>query len=249
MRYGAWITLTVLAVVAALVFCGDGLLRSQSDVTATALAADPEKPKPLPEPAPKPAEKPGGLPPLKIDRGAPLLLGEAPKEKPARRPTGPVADNSPCLCCHTNYEEEELAVQHALENVSCIECHGKSYAHRDDEDNITPPDVMYWPEKIDPKCQECHEDHDAPAKKVIARWQERCPKKTDPDTLVCTDCHGQHRLRFRTVWWDKKARKLIIRKEGERILMRYDPSKEEKQEPDGKDKETRTQGAEEMEEM
>ena len=221
MRYGAWITLTVLAVVAALVFCGDGLLRSQWEVTATALAADGG------QPAAQPAKQPGGLPPLKIDRGAPLLLGETPKEKPAKKPTGPVADNIACLCCHTNYEEEELVTQHVNDNVGCIDCHGKSYAHRDDEDNITPPDVMYWPQKIDPKCQECHEDHDAPAKKVIARWQERCPQKTDPGTLVCTDCHGQHRLKFRTVWWDKKTRKLIVRKEGERIKLRLDDAPKE----------------------
>ncbi len=209
MKYGAWITMFVMAALAALVLTGNGPLQTGWDATSIALAEDGETP----------TKKPGGLPPLKIDRGSPLLLEEGPK-KPAKKPIGNVADNSACFCCHTNYEEESLAVGHANENVGCVECHGKSYEHRDDEDNITPPDVMYWPEKIDPKCGECHEEHDAPAKKVIARWQERCPEKTDPSGLVCTDCHGQHRLKFRTVWWDKKTRKLTVRKEGERIKMR-----------------------------
>ena len=72
---------------------------------------------------------------------------------------------------------------------------------------------MYPPEAIAEKCAECHEEHDAPAVEVIARWQERCPKKTDPSTIVCTDCHGDHRLKIRTVRWNKKTRKLIINKE------------------------------------
>ena len=244
MRCSAWITLAVLAVAVALVFASSGLFRSPLDVTATAWGGDAAKPPA--KPAEQPAKKPGGLPPLKIDRGAPLMLEETPKEKPAPKPTGPVADNTACLCCHTNYETEPLAVTHSLGNVGCIKCHGLCYAHRDDEDNITPPDIMYWPERIDKACKECHDEHDAPAKEVIARWQQRCPKKTDPTTLVCTDCHGQHRLKFRTVWWDKKTRKLIVRKEGQRILMRYDPSKEKEQKPADKGKDKPAQGIEEM---
>jgi len=222
MKYGNWMTLSVLAAATALAFAWGG---------------EPEKPGAKPDDPP--AKKPGGLPPLKVDRSAPLMLEEPPEPKPgpaARKPTGPVADNSPCLCCHTNYETELLAVTHAHGNVGCIKCHGLSYAHRDDEDNAIPPDVMYWPERIEKACEECHDEHDAPARQVIARWQERCPKKTDPNTLVCTDCHGQHRLKFRTVWWDKKTRKLIVRKEGQRILMRHDRPKHKEPEPaEGKD--------------
>jgi formate-dependent nitrite reductase cytochrome c552 subunit len=114
--------------------------------------------------------------------------------------------------CHTNYETEELAVVHAQHDVGCVDCHGKSYDHRNDEDNITPPDIMFASDQIDTGCAECHETHDAPARKVVARWQERCPAKTDPKQLVCTDCHGHHRLAFRTVVWDKKTRKLILNK-------------------------------------
>jgi hypothetical protein len=70
---------------------------------------------------------------------------------------------------------------------------------------------MYAPENIDKMCRECHEDHNADAKKVIARWQERCPAKTDPEQIVCTDCHFEHRLKFRTVWWNKQTGELVIR--------------------------------------
>ena len=131
-------------------------------------------------------------------------------------------DNSACYVCHENYNGEELVLQHAKEKTGCIDCHGKSSEHRDDEDNITPPDKMYAPADIGKMCGECHEEHDVDAVKVIRRWQERCPAKTEPKTIVCTDCHGTHRLKFRTVWWDKKTRKLIIRKEGQRIKVAPD---------------------------
>ena len=90
-----------------------------------------------------------------------------------------------------------------------MKCHGSSEAHRADEDNITPPQIMYPAEKIDAACRECHEDHDAPARKVIATWQKLCPGKTNPDQIVCTDCHGQHRRPFRVVQWDKHTGKLV----------------------------------------
>lgn len=161
------------------------------------------------EAAEESAEKSGGLPPLKVDRSAPLLLEESPAESPLAKARGPVADNSACYVCHANYEEEEMVVQHALEEVGCIDCHGPSYDHRDDEDNVTPPDVMYAPDKIEAACQECHDTHDAPAVKIIRRWQERAATKDDPDKLVCTDCHGRHRLKSRTVRWNKTTGELI----------------------------------------
>ena len=142
-------------------------------------------------------------------------------------------DNGPCYVCHGNYDGEELVLQHAKKKVSCIDCHGKSAEHRDDEDNITPPDKMYAADGIGKMCGACHKGHDVAAVKVILRWQERCPVKTDPKTIVCTDCHGGHRMKFRTVWWDKKTRKLIIRKKGERIKVAPDLTKKK---PEGKPK-------------
>ncbi len=140
-------------------------------------------------------------------------------------------DNSACYVCHDNYQREEMVLQHGTNEVGCIDCHGQSFEHRDDEDNITPPDKMYAAEDIDKMCAECHEEHDVAAVKVLARWRQRCPAKTDPEAIVCTDCHGDHRLKFRTVWWDKKTRELIIRKEGQRIKVADDLTGDEPEHP------------------
>ena len=126
-----------------------------------------------------------------------------------------LADNNACYVCHGNYQEEPFALLHAKEDVGCADCHGESHDHRNDEDNITPPEKMYAEADIGPACAKCHETHDAPASKVIARWQDHCPAKIDPKKLVCTDCHGEHRLKFRTVWWNKKTGELVIRKQGQ----------------------------------
>ena len=155
------------------------------------------------------AEKPGDLPPLKIDRAAPLLL-EEPKRSDSENPADRiVADNEACYVCHGNYRDEPMALWHARVNVGCVKCHGPSLAHRDDEDNTTPPDIMFPADKIDTACKTCHDSHDVPPRKVLARWKERCPSKTNPDDVVCTDCHGQHRLESRTVRWDKTTRQLL----------------------------------------
>ncbi len=144
-------------------------------------------------------------PPLIVDKSAPLLLDEA-----VSNDGKPVADNSACQVCHMNYAEEPLAVQHAKANVGCVNCHGNSYAHRNDENNTTPPEKIYSPEKVDSLCQHCHEQkHNAPARKVVERWLSLEPNKKNPQTLICTDCHGKHRLSIRTVRWDKNTGKLL----------------------------------------
>lgn len=150
------------------------------------------------------------LPPLKIDMSSPLLLDDA-QEKPDKKVHK--ADNQACYVCHANYQEEELVGWHAEEDVGCVDCHGNSFAHRNDENNTTPPDVMFPRRKIDANCRDCHEEHDVPAHKVIARFLERELKKTAPKSLVCTDCHGQHRLKLRTVVWNKETGELITGKE------------------------------------
>ncbi len=153
------------------------------------------------------------LPPLEIDPDAPLLL-EEPEPGGQEPPARPAADNQACYVCHANYDGEPLVQWHAEANVGCVECHGPSHPHRNDEDNITPPDVMYPRDRVDRCCAECHDDHDVPARDVIARWQERCPERTDPGGIVCTDCHGDHRLSRRTVRWDKRTGKLLIGQPG-----------------------------------
>ena len=152
-----------------------------------------------------------GPPPLVIDRNAPLLLDETTEaDKPSSKATTrAVTENGACFVCHANYQEEMLASDHAKGGVGCVDCHGVSYPHRNDENNTTPPDIMYPADKIDEFCRTCHATHDVPAVEVIALWLKRRLAKTDPNTIVCTDCHGEHRLRLRTVRWDKKTGKLI----------------------------------------
>lgn len=149
-------------------------------------------------------------PPLKIDKTAPLLLDEPAKESNPSL-TGPMANNEACFVCHQNFQEESMATVHAKANIGCVKCHGQSAAHRNDEDNITPPDVMYPTSKIDRSCRKCHEEHNVSPAKVIATWQKRCPQKTVASTILCIDCHGEHRLAVRTVLWDKETGKLVKR--------------------------------------
>jgi hypothetical protein len=158
-------------------------------------------------------KKTAGPPPLVVDKDAPLLLDAG--EKPAAKPTRAASENQACFVCHANYQEEPLAALHARKNIACSKCHGDSFPHRNDENNTTPPDVMYPLDAIVAACRECHKTHDAAPEEVVARWLERCPQKTDPKMLVCTDCHGRHRLKVRTVRWDKKTRKLIESKKDE----------------------------------
>lgn len=158
-------------------------------------------------------DKSSGPPPLVIDKDAPLLLDEPtePDEASSAETAQASAHNSACFVCHANYQEERLASDHAKAGVGCVNCHGESYPHRNDENNTTPPDIMYPAERIDLSCHKCHATHDVPAAEVIALWLKCCPAKTDPKTIVCTNCHGGHRLKLRTVRWDKKTGKLIRR--------------------------------------
>jgi hypothetical protein len=120
-------------------------------------------------------------PPLVIDEDAPLLLDEPPeseKHSPAAA-TGALTDNMACFVCHANYREELLASEHAAKNVGCVDCHGPSYAHRNDENNTTPPDIMYPTDAIDSSCEVCHESHDVPARDVIV--PSRCHRPVVPE--------------------------------------------------------------------
>ena len=150
------------------------------------------------------------LPPLSVDDDAPIL-NEGGEDKKSTVEKGAAADNTACFVCHANYREEILAVQHAEKKVGCVDCHGDSYPHRNDENNTTPPDIIYPKDKIVGACRKCHETHDVPAVEVIALWLKRYPEGKDVKVIVCTDCHGAHRLKIRNVRWDKKTRKLILK--------------------------------------
>lgn len=139
----------------------------------------------------------------KVKEDSPLLL-EDPPLLLENQAAGPVADNSRCHVCHINYSDEALAVTHARVNISCEQCHGTSDAHCSDEDNITPPDIMYHAEKIKPFCMDCHTKE-----KIDIAVHKSVLDKADPEEGLCTNCHGEHRLSYRTRKWDKSTGKLI----------------------------------------
>ena len=135
----------------------------------------------------------------------PLLLLEEPDPEELEA-TGPMANNSRCHVCHINYEEEKFAIKHARNDISCETCHGESDAHCGDEDNITPPDIIFAKEKINPSCLHCHDAQMLKEHKVHRKVLDGTATKK----RYCTDCHGKtHRLKYRTRRWDKNTRKLI----------------------------------------
>lgn len=136
---------------------------------------------------------------------SPLLLEEGGgSEKPLRPAKGAVADNSRCHVCHFNFSDEELSVTHARGGVGCEKCHGASDAHCGDENNITPPDVLYAKSRIIPACLKCHGVDE------LAHADMHCPVYVAGKTKqVCTACHGEHKMSVRTVRWDKETGKLL----------------------------------------
>jgi hypothetical protein len=134
----------------------------------------------------------------------PLLLEDNPGLEEPASTEGPAADNSRCHVCHLNYSDEELAVSHARANIGCEQCHGASDAHCGDEDNITPPDMMYPKDKINSSCMACH-----PRESIDTEQHQPLFGGTAIENKYCTDCHGSHRLSYRTRRWDKTTGELI----------------------------------------
>lgn len=118
--------------------------------------------------------------------------------------SGPVADNNLCFACHVNFKKETLTSVHAMANVGCSRCHGASDAHRSDEDTITPPDVMFPKAKVRVFCMSCHTEES-----INIPDHKTAMAEADPIKACCTDCHGEHRLNYRTRVWDKITRSLI----------------------------------------
>lgn len=150
----------------------------------------------------------------------PPLLLEDHNEQESPAPNGPVADNSRCHVCHINYADEELAVLHARVNISCEQCHGPSDAHCSDEDNVMPAEIMYPLEKINPSCLACH-----PWDKIDIQPHESLFEGTATEKKYCTDCHGEHRLGYRTRKWNKTTGELI---EDDKVRMMTDEMLEQK---------------------
>ena len=106
--------------------------------------------------------------------------------------TNPMGANAGCFVCHIPFVREELSKIHLQAKVGCIDCHGISAGHANDEDiGATKPDITFEGDQTNEMCVKCHESHDVGAEEVIARWLERGSDKKQPK---CTDCHGSHRI-------------------------------------------------------
>ena len=120
-----------------------------------------------------------------------------------------------CSACHYGFSDEELARTHEKAGVGCERCHGESERHRSDENNITPPEIMYPKAKINPTCMMCHPRHEirhvehhkallAGAKTVFDSADEGGKQ------IYCTDCHAKdHRINVRTIRWKKETGELL----------------------------------------
>lgn len=111
-----------------------------------------------------------------------------------------LVNNSFCLVCHLNYNDEPLAKNHLSAEIGCIKCHGPSLAHAGDENAVIAPDKIFPKKKINGACMECH-DRDS--------IDTSCMHDPTEKHGACTDCHGKHRLIERERKWDKETKKLI----------------------------------------
>lgn len=129
---------------------------------------------------------------LLLDEGEAQLVSEGSQ----------IADNNRCYVCHINFSMEKFAVTHARADISCEHCHGPSDAHCSDEDNITPPDIMYPEEKINPSCLQCHLGG-------IKDNEKHKPVLAAVTRKNCTTCHNGHKMGHRTRIWNRQTGELV----------------------------------------
>ncbi len=121
-----------------------------------------------------------------------------------------------CAACHYAFGDEKLAKTHEEAGIGCERCHGESERHRSDEDNVTPPEIMYPKEKIMPTCMMCHPRHEiepvGPHKQLLAGAKtifDSEPEEGEP-LITCTFCHAKkHRIKVRTIRWNKATGELL----------------------------------------
>ena len=118
--------------------------------------------------------------------------------------------NAFCSACHYGFAEEDLARTHEQAGIGCERCHGESERHRSDENNVTPPEIMYPSDKINPTCMMCHPRHEirrVPAHEALlagAKTSLDSASESDAHPTVCTDCHAkEHRITVRAIRWNK----------------------------------------------
>jgi hypothetical protein len=143
---------------------------------------------------------------------APTPAQKAGEAKPA---TAFVA-NPFCNACHADFDEERLVATHKAAGIGCERCHGESLRHRSDEANVTPPELMYPKERINPTCMMCHprqtirqvESHRPILEAGLSIFD--APSPDENAKKYCTDCHGRdHQMNTRTIRWDKCTGKLL----------------------------------------
>jgi hypothetical protein len=159
---------------------------------------------------------------LKQDhRTAAPAVGKTEKTSPASakksyaEPDASFVANPFCKACHVDFDEEELVVRHKVAGIGCERCHGESLRHRSDEANVTPPELMYAKERVNPTCMMCHPRHEIrqveshrPVLEANLSVLETAPPAGQA-RRYCTDCHGrEHRMKVRTIRWDKYTGKL-----------------------------------------
>lgn len=120
--------------------------------------------------------------------------------------------NQFCSACHYGFGNEELARTHERAGIGCERCHGESERHRSDEDNATPPEIMYPKERINPTCMMCHPrneiKHVSRHQPVLAGAETIFDKPTNQK--YCTDCHAKnHRINVRTIRWNKATGEIL----------------------------------------
>ncbi len=119
-----------------------------------------------------------------------------------------------CSACHYAFDDEELALNHKQVGIGCERCHGESERHRSDEDNATPPEIMYPRARINPTCMMCHprqkikhlSNHDS----LLAGAETIFDEKSASKKKCCTDCHAKdHRIKVRVVRWNKQTGEIL----------------------------------------
>jgi hypothetical protein len=108
-------------------------------------------------------------------------------------------DNAACLCCHMDFDGEEICEKHLAQKITCRSCHGPSEPHRQDETLMTKPDLIHGRAEVVTFCRQCHPSHKKP--EAVTAFLAQWVGKTRPDNkrfiredAVCTDCHGEHTI-------------------------------------------------------
>ncbi len=106
-----------------------------------------------------------------------------------------------CFDCHARYRTETVAATHRKHGHGCAACHGASEAHAADPKGHAAPDVMVPRTEINLSCM----NRGRHPPDALAREEGHRAIFPEPAhaTKTCTDCHGKHRMKTRSVRWDR----------------------------------------------